>query len=522
MQLQTETKELIQQLGSSKINHAAYDTAWVAQLSELGEPMGAQALDWLRENQLPDGSWGGDNVAYGHDRVICTLPAMIALARWGNNGDEKYLERARIGLDMALNSLSTDIAGATVGFEMLVPELLDSAYELGAIKRKGDLNPALSFPVADYYTLGKDGDGRRRSEILRDRLTLGKTRKIASLPKGLINRWVTVAFSAEMAGKNDNHLIDVDNLQEDNGSVACSPSATAYYASTVRPGDSNALDYLRDVAENSALANGGGIPEIAPFDIYEIGWSLWNLALSETLDKDMLDLCNPHLEFLMDAWTPGKGVGFATEYSPKDGDDTCLLYETLSRYGCEVDLDAVLSYEKDEHFRCYDLEVDSSVGVNIHVLGALRQAGLEKQHPSVQKVIQYIQKNKLFDSYWVDKWHISPYYVTAHAIIACAGYADEIVNNAVQWIISTQKHNGAWGFYLPTAEETAYCLQALFLWRRHGGTVPLDVLKRGVDWLSEHADPPYDVAFWICKCLYTPELIVRSAILSALMFGSEI
>jgi hypothetical protein len=282
------------------------------------------------------------------------------------------------------------------------------------------------------------------------------------------------------------------------------------------------LTYLREVADNCGLAQGFGVPEIAPFDTYEVGWSLWNLALPETLDEDLLALCKPHLDFLVDSWTPGLGVGFATEYTPKDGDDTCLLYETLSRYGYEVDIDAVLSFEKDDHFRCYDLEVDSSVGVNIHVLSALRQAGYEVQHPTVQKVIRFLSDNMLLDTLWIDKWHISPYYVTAHAVIACAGYADDLVRNAVDWIISTQKNNGSWGYYIPTAEETAYCLQALFIWRRFGGQVPLDVLKRGLDWLSARTDPPYEASFWVCKCLYTPELIVHSAILSALMFGEDL
>ena len=52
MQIKSEIKDLLQKLGSSKIYSAAYDTAWAAQLTELGEPIGARALDWLRENQL--------------------------------------------------------------------------------------------------------------------------------------------------------------------------------------------------------------------------------------------------------------------------------------------------------------------------------------------------------------------------------------------------------------------------------------------------------------------------------------
>ena len=473
-----EIKALIEDLGSSLIYSSAYDTSWVAQLSQLDEPMGERALEWLREHQLPDGSWGNELVSYGHDRVICTLASMVTLARCGKDSDKKYVERARVGLDVAMNKLVTDIAGATVGFEMLVPDLLDTAYALGAINRKEDLSKPRAYPVAHYYhDSPADQAQRRQSEIIYKRLRHGKDRKIATLLEGLINRYVTLAFSAEMAGEKETHLIDGPRLQEENGSVACSPSATAYYALNINRGDESALAYLRKIA-NRDWKNDGGIPEIAPFDAFEIGWSLWNLALPENLNNDLLALAQPQLDFLESAWTPGKGSGFAASYTPKDGDDTCLLHETLTRYGRDVDIEAVLSYEKDDHFRCYDLESDSSVGVNVHVLGTLRQAGFPVEHPSVQKVINYIKRKQLLNTFWADKWHISPYYVTAHAIIAAAGYANDLVTNAVDWMLDTQKENGSWGYWLPTAEETAHTLQALFLWNRFGGKVPRDVLKR--------------------------------------------
>ena len=76
--------------------------------------------------------------------------------------------------------------------------------------------------------------------------------------------------------------------------------------------------------------------------------------------------------------------------------------------------------------------------------------------------------------------------------------------------------DGSWGYYLPTAEETAYCLQALIAWNRHGGQVPDEALQRGAAWLAEQSDPPYP-PLWIGKCLYSPVLVVRAAILSALM-----
>jgi len=204
-----------------------------------------------------------------------------------------------------------------------------------------------------------------------------------------------------------------------------------------------------------------------------------------------------------------------------DSDDTSMVFEVLHKFGRPVGLETLLSYEEENHFRCYGLESHPSTGVNIHILGALREAGLDIQHPSVQKIITFLKANTFLDTFWADKWHTSPYYVTSHAVISAAGFADDLVYNAIEWIIETQKNDGSWGYYIPTAEETAYCLQALFIWQRHGGQVPKDVLKRGIDWLSDHSEPPYP-PLWISKCLYIPELIVRSAILSALALGSDI
>jgi halimadienyl-diphosphate synthase len=403
---------------------------------------------------------------------------------------------------------------------MIVPLLLDRAFELGAIQRRSDKYLSSAYPLQQYYYYDSFSGQRRGDEVI-DRLQRGKAKKLASLPDGVINRFVTTAFSAEMVGKDGQHLLDVENLQEANGSVGCSPSATAYFALQVSPGDEAALKYLRDVADRNDTITVGGIPEIAPFDVFEIGWALWNLALIDELDDDIKQLCHPHLDFLMDAWTPGKGVGFSAAYTPTDGDDTCMVYETLSRYGRPVDIDAVINYEKENHFRCYDLELNPSIGVNIHVLGALRQAGFEAQHPSVRKVVKFLRQNRILDTFWVDKWQISPYYATSQMIIAAAGFVDDVIEDAIYWIFDTQKQSGAWGYFNPSAEETANCLQALFIWQRHGGKVSNEVLKRGLDWLLKNAENCHE-PFWVCKSLYAPELIVRSIILSALMLGSHL
>jgi halimadienyl-diphosphate synthase len=490
MNLSQSICQLLRETGPGHMTNTAYDTAWVARLGEIDQQMSNKALDWLCINQLPDGSWGAPEFLYYHDRVICTLAAIIALCKHGKRyRDSIQLEKGVAALEKltsgATRGLMADPGGSTVGFEMIMPTLLTEAQTLGII------------PNQDNNILG--------------RLTRKRAIKTAMLKGKMISRQVTMAHSAEMAGPDAMHLLDINNLQEKNGSVASNPAATAYFAIQVHPGDAKALDYLRNVIVED------GAPYLSPFDIYERAWVLWNLALAAPFDSDIMKFFQPHLDYLAAAWQPREGVSFSVDFAPKDGDDTCISYELLSRFGHTVDLEAVLSYEEADHFRCFTFEANPSISVNIHMLGALRQAGLELKHPSVQKIIHFLQIMQIDGTFWFDKWHASPYYATTHAVIAYSGFADELARTAVDWILETQLRNGAWGFYpdMPTAEETAYCLQALSLWQRSGQPLPDNVLQRGKIWLADHMDEKYP-PLWPGKCLYCPDLIVRSAILSAL------
>jgi halimadienyl-diphosphate synthase len=489
LDLRQEMMTLLRQIGPGHMMNTAYDTAWVARLHKLGEPMAEEALDWLREHQLADGSWGAEAPVYHHDRVICTLAAAIALAERGLAEDRVRLEGAMIALDKHQARVHLDPAGETIAFEMLFPALMAEAKTLRVAKRgnTGFLN-----------------DMARTREV-----------KLARSPGGMISRFTTMAFSAEMAGSDGVHILDTTDLQELNGSIGYSPSATAYFALNVSPRNPRALQYLKTTFNN------GGIPSVAPINIFEPAWALWNLALTDSLDKEARVLCQSHLDFIERAWHPVQGIGSADDWTLKDSDDTGLVYDVLRRFDRLVNLDAVLHYEETTHFRCFALEANPSVSANIHILGALRQAGLTIQHPSVQKVFRFLGQHKLAEGLWFDKWHASPYYATAHLIIACAGYHDEFVTKAIKWILDTQNEDGSWGYYLATAEETAYCLQALAIWHRYGRDIPAVALKRGETWLRNHIDLPYP-PLWIGKCLYSPTLVIRSTVLSALIMAQSL
>ena len=479
--------KLIDEIGPGHMSSTAYDTAWTARLGEIDWSLSSQALSWLAEHQLPDGSWGASAPMYYHDRVLCTLAAMIALSYRGRRGQDRIqIENGKLALERIVSGatmgLQADPNGATVGFEMIAPTLAAEAEKLGIIKRQGD------------RILG--------------RLSRQRAKKLSFLKDHMISRHVTIAFSAEMAGLDGKHMLDIENLQEGNGSVGLSPSATAYFATYIKRGDEASLKYLRNIAKAD-----GGMPNVAPFDVFEIAWSLWNLSLNP--DLVVTEKLKPHLEFLSKAWEPRRGVSFATDYSVKDSDDTVITYSTLLRFGIEKDLASVLAYEEKDHFRCFDLEVNPSISANIHILDALRQAGLSRKILSIQKILAFLHKAKGENAYWVDKWHASAYYPTAHAIMACAGFDDEMVADSVEWLLKTQNSDGSWGTYIPTAEETAYALQALWIWNQKVAKVPKSAFRNGSRWLQEHLDPPYP-PLWIGKCLYNPRLVIRSAVISAL------
>ena len=480
---------LLKAMGPGRMGTTAYDTAWVARLHEVAPEMANHALDWVAQNQLSDGSWGAEFPLYYHDRIVSTLAAMVVLARRGRRAhDRQQIDGGLSALEHltsnATRNLASDAMGAPAGFEMIVPTLVAEAESLGIIKPQGD------------RILGRLGNLRQM--------------KLAKLAGLKISRHMTTALSAELAGTDSLHMLDFDQLQESNGSVGNSPAATAHFALYVRRGDEKALAYL-----NSVLVNGGA-PFVAPFENFERIWILWNLYIGGLLEDGAMQHARPHLEFLAARWMRGRGIGFSESYSLVDGDDTTLGFDLLVSMGYPVDIEAVLSFEEDTHFRCFPLEVNASVDVNIHALGALRRVGCESKHPTVQKALGFIRRARKSQGYWFDKWHVSPYYTTSHAVMFCRDYDDTLCASAVEWIVKTQHADGGWGFYgKSTAEESAYALQALILWGRSGGKLPPGRVELGKRWLVRNAVGPHP-PMWIGKSLYCPELLVQSSILSAI------
>jgi hypothetical protein len=146
--------------------------------------------------------------------------------------------------------------------------------------------------------------------------------------------------------------------------------------------------------------------------------------------------------------------------------------------------------------------------------------GFPDAHKSVDRIVAYLA-DQHSGLYWIDKWHISPLYATAHTLLALDELSPEqarpvadAMRRSRDWLRYAQNADGSWGFYgQPTTEETAYGLLALCAGQ-------FDERDRGrcakaADYLQHTKDDVFP-ALWIDKCLYTPPLIVRAAIDAAL------
>jgi halimadienyl-diphosphate synthase len=488
-------EQLLNETGKSVMASLAYDTAWVARLTDIDHELGNHAMEWLSMNQLDDGSWGAKEPFYYHDRVISTLAAMIALAKYGRRAtDKRAIQSGLYALeritDGATKGLTENPIGTTVGFEMIVPTLLAEAQKLGIIKQHG--------------------------EILLGKLSKMRAAKLERLNGRLINKYITAAFSSEMVGTDGLNKLDLNNLQESNGSIGHSPAATAFYLIEVNREDSKSLSYLRE-----SMATDGGFCDLYQFESFERAYVLWNLLLHEDWDDATRELMRPHLDYLHKAWKPGRGISYSDlSCVPIDADDTIYAYDMLKQHSYDVDIDAVLSLEEDDHFRCYELEAGLSPSVNIHAMHMLLKHDYSPSHPTIQKLVRYLDSVKVNNAYWTDKWHASPYYSTTHYIIGCAGYQDDLAAPSIRWLLDNQKPNGSWGFFMSTAEETAECLQALCVLEKKTGVRYNDEIEKGRKWLEKHSEGPYP-PLWIGKGLYCPQLIVRSTVLSALKMANS-
>lgn len=484
--IQSRVGEILQSLGEhrSTSSTVAYDTAWIARLiPHVNGGTFDSTRDWLRNHQHDDGSWGGEITHY-HDRVVSTLAALLALKTAGQDADEQRIHAGEAYLWRECARIAHD-SHDTIGFPVLAIALVKEAENLG-----------LDVPVNLYSNM---------DQVERKLNLLG--------PNPSMWRNTSLIFSYEALRIHVPFQLDFD-FSEPNGSVAASPSATVAAMLSSQDFSSASINYL---VNNLDGQGDGGSAFVQPFDIFESAWTLNMLRLAGLITPD--DSRIKHiLDFLWSRWSDEHGVSFSSFFAVPDLDDTAVTFTMLRWAGYEAAVDVFRHYEEKTHFRCYPGELDLSLSANIRALSALQ---LVSTHPDYEawseKIVALLRRSELTGYFWFDKWHISPYYLTCTAIWSLVHIADDLLVNRIKWILKTQRKDGGWGYYeRTTAEETAYCIQALLLWDRTAERIDPAVIKAGVAYLLRHLNDVEYPEQWLAKSVYTPKNLVEASILGAL------
>ena len=477
--LAAEVQSLLADLGKGRVDGVAYDTAWAARLAPRYPGHGFDAsLEWLRRNQYDDGTWGAPLVHY-HDRFISTLAAIVALREVGGDSrDERRVKRGEDALWRLVGRLGRDDSD-TVGFPILSASLAEEARSLG-----------LDVPNAPV------------------RYAAAYKRKVNALLSQPKRQWRanTITFSLEALRTA---VGSKDDVLEVNNSVCISPSATAGYLMMYQ--NESALSYLVNMAQD------GAVPGFDAIDIFEILWSLSPLQASGAIEPDMPEV-RRLLDRLWQAWSPEIGISYSTHFPITDIDDTAACIALLRWGGYPIEPDAFTYFEMEDHFCTYHSETNPSPSSHLRVLWALRWC---EDHPQYQqwteKALNALYKLDENGSFWWDKWHASPYYVSKLAVAALQNIDAELANSRIKWIIRTQNDDGGWGYMgESTAEETAYCLDALLEWNQAVESIDSSILDEAAAFLKNASSMTHFTPLWISKGLYTPHNIVRSTILSAM------
>ncbi len=453
----------------------AYDTAWAAGITDQrGKALFPECVKWLLENQKCDGSWGTQVLNY-HDRVLSTLSALIALKEIGRRQYAPYIKKGETYIWETLKNLNLD-KKRLIGSELLIPSLMNQAESAG-----------LDLP---YYVKIYQNEYKKKLKRIDESLWYSPL--------------ATLSFSLEFLGDAVN-TERLPHVQLPNGSVATSPAATAFFLRHIK--DPKAFTYLKKVL---SLTGDGSLMTVYPIEVFEYGWTMYNLMLAG------LHLEWQHeVDFLLN-YAESSGFGWTVESPLRDADETAVVYKILRDYGYPVDLRAMEAYGAEDYFVTYRSELDSSVSTNVHVLDFVQNCPEFPDKESViEKLVRFLRREMHPHGFWIDKWHVSPYYPTSHAVIALCDADPSLAEKAVSWILETQNEHGLWGENNGTLEETAYAVQALMYYHNHVEHIDR-IVSEAVSTVFESFTPFTKLPdLWIGKVLYAPIRVVWSSVASA-------
>lgn len=494
------------EIGKGIIYGVYYDTAWLARIpsqEDLSKPAYPEVIATLLKHQNPDGTWCDLSAHNPCDVLLNTLAVVLALDDWDSIRYQTKIQQAINGLSNLLNQ-PLNIHYETIGFEMLLPSLIQQCQQKKLLLPENLL--AFNANLQPKYLYKKQ---------------LIEQAEINSKTFSPQSWW----FSAELLG-HPKHLTNYSSYYEkmisNKGSVAASPAATAYVVAALRYQGievPHAVEYLEKVMASPHSFNAA--PNVAPIDEFETAFS------ANYLFEAGADAQHPLLKSLIAEtrkhWLGRNkaGMGYSTHFST-DPDCTANAIMAL-KYDGLFDLTADILLEKfnGEYVETYMAESVPSISSNLHVLQALQLFKSDiRAKELINKLLIWLNSQAYSDLKqakfaFTDKWHASPIYPTARAVIALMDLDKALAERCVMDLINNQHPDGGFGaLKMSTAEETAFAILALTNWHKKQGSIDSMVFMNAQKFLATQ-DVFSRLPLWIGKVQYCPRLVVASVITAA-------
>ncbi|KAI3678922.1 hypothetical protein L6452_38226 [Arctium lappa] len=368
-------KSMLHSMDDGETTMSAYDTAWVALVQDVngsGRPQFPSCLEWIVNNQLPDGSWGDGLIFLAHDRIINTLACVIALTFW-NVHPSKCQKGVRFLKENISKLEDENEEHMLIGFEVAFPSLIDIARRLN-------------------IEVGED------SPVLEE-IYARRNLKLTKIPKSIMQKVPTTLLHS-LEGMPDLEWEKLVKLQCKDGSFLFSPSSTAF--ALMQTKDQKCLHYLTNIVTKF----NGGVPTAYPLDLFEHIWvvdRLQRLGISRYF-KSEIDGC---IKYIYRYWTKD-GICWARNTNVQDIDDTAMAFRLLRVHGYKISPDVFRQFEKDGKFVCF---VGQSTQATTGMFNLLRASQMlfpgEKILDDAKKFSYNYLKEKQSTNELLDKWIIA-------------------------------------------------------------------------------------------------------------------
>lgn len=414
-------------------------------------------VHWLLDTQHRDGSWGGA-ISFAPDRCLNTLAAVVALAEYGRTESEPEVVPAiHAGVAHLWNALTT------VRVEDPRRPANFAEHLTALLHRARNLNLALPYPNLDDLALppeppplapGAATVCEATAEEL-DTLWTALTLARSGVPGARL-----APFVAELAGP---------------GKTGPVPAAFAVGSGDGEGGWVEGEDDGQDAeAERAAI--------LCAVRRYS------GLGADEGVLEALVGSGASPIHVL-GALTAGLGSARAADEA---GGSRAALDKAGARGG------AIASRAAD----------------GVRVSRAADGVGVSRV--ALAGMLERLRDCRSGGAFWQHRWHLSPYHATwlalgALAELGEAAQGDTMREDAISWLMSTQRADGSWGVGGGTAEETAYAVNSL-LTAAPDSLVVRQSVAMGMDYLEARRNGPWP-ELWLGAVLFTPRRVVRAAVL---------